>query len=50
VLVEDGVVHLWGAAPSPDARASMRVIAGSVPGVRAVQDHLADWRGWAGLE
>jgi CBS-domain-containing membrane protein len=50
VLVEDGVVHLWGAAPSPDARTSMRVIAGGIPGVRAVEDHLADWRGWAGLE
>jgi CBS domain-containing protein len=50
VLVEDGVVHLWGAAPSPATRTSMRVIAGGVPGVRAVEDHLADWRGWAGLE
>jgi CBS-domain-containing membrane protein len=50
VLVEDGVVHLWGAAPSPAERTSMRVIAGTVPGVRAVEDHLADWRGWAGVE
>jgi CBS domain-containing protein len=50
VVVEDGVVHLWGAAPSPAERAAMRVVAGNVPGVRAVEDHLADWRGWAGLE
>ena len=50
VVVEDGVVHLWGTAPSPAERTSMRAVAGSVPGVRAVEDHLADWRGWAGLE
>lgn len=40
VLVEDGVVQLWGRAVSEDARSAMRAAADSTPGVKAVEDHL----------
>jgi CBS domain-containing protein len=48
IVVVDGVVHLWGLARSQAERDAMRVAAESVPGVRAVQDHLMDWRAWSG--
>jgi CBS domain-containing protein len=50
IVVTDGVVHLWGLVRSTAEREAMRVAAESVPGVRGVEDHLMDWREWAGAE
>jgi CBS domain-containing protein len=50
IVVTDGVVHLWGLVRSVAERDAMRVAAESVPGVRGVEDHLMDWRAWAGAE
>jgi hypothetical protein len=50
VVVVDGVVHLWGLVRSQAERDAMRVAAESVPGVRGVEDHLMDWRAWAGAD
>jgi CBS-domain-containing membrane protein len=44
VMVEDGVVHLWGFVDSEDERKARIVAAESTPGVRAVEDHLEYWR------
>jgi CBS domain-containing protein len=40
VLVSDGVVHLWGLVESPEQARAIRVAAETIPGVRAVEDHL----------
>lgn len=40
VLVNDGIVDLWGVARSDAERKAIRVAAESIPGVRAVNDHL----------
>jgi CBS domain-containing protein len=40
VLVNDGVVDLWGVARSDAERTAIRVAAESIPGVRAVNDKL----------
>ena len=40
VLVNDGILDLWGAARSDAERKAIRVAAESVPGVRAVNDNL----------
>jgi len=42
VTVTNGVVDLWGYAPSSDERKAIRVAAEDIPGVVAVNDHLAD--------
>ena len=42
VIVTDGIVHLWGWGGSADKRRAMVVTARAVPGVRAVEEHLAD--------
>jgi CBS-domain-containing membrane protein len=42
VVVTDGVVHLWGLVEDEEQRRACLVAAQSVPGVRAVEDHL----GW----
>jgi CBS domain-containing protein len=39
VTVKDGVVQFSGVIDAPDERASARVAAENIPGVRAVQDH-----------
>ncbi|MBU6499604.1 MAG: CBS domain-containing protein [Rhodospirillales bacterium] len=54
VMVEDGVVHLWGLVRAPQIRQAMIVAARDVPGVRAVEDHMdrerapdaMTWSGW----
>lgn len=38
--VADGVVHLWGVAPDETQRQAIVVAAESIPGVRAVEDHM----------
>ena len=42
VTVTDGVVDLWGGAQSSEERKAIRVAAENIPGVVAVNDHLAD--------
>ncbi|MCW5745373.1 MAG: CBS domain-containing protein [Alphaproteobacteria bacterium] len=41
VVVENGVVHLWGYAPSATAKNACRVAAEGIAGVKAVENHLA---------
>lgn len=40
VIVNDGVVHLWGLVETEEQRHACRVAAETVPGVRSVEDHL----------
>lgn len=42
VTVTHGVVDLWGYAQSDEERKAIRVAAAGIPGVIAVNDHLAD--------
>jgi CBS domain-containing protein len=39
VIVQDGVVHLWGLVPSETERRALRIAAEAIPGVKAVVDH-----------
>lgn len=41
VQVVKGVAHLWGAVESDDQRRALRLAVESVPGVTAVEEHLA---------
>ena len=41
VQVSDGTVHLWGAVESESQRRAVHVAVEAVPGVRAIEDHLA---------
>ena len=38
--VTDGVVHLWGMVESAEQARALRIVAESVPGVKAVEDHV----------
>ncbi len=40
IVVQDGVVHLWGVVETEDERRALCVAAENIPGVRAVEDHL----------
>ena len=40
VIVEDGVVHLWGRIRSAEVRKAMVVAAQNVAGVKSVEDHM----------
>jgi signal-transduction protein with cAMP-binding, CBS, and nucleotidyltransferase domain len=40
VLVNDGIVDLWGVARSDAEKTAIRVAAEAIPGVRAVNDYL----------
>jgi osmotically-inducible protein OsmY len=40
VIVNDGVVDLWGFVSSSTEKKAVRVAAESTPGVRVVNDHL----------
>lgn len=39
IVVQDGVVHLWGFVWAPEESQAMRVVAESIPGVKGVEDH-----------
>ena len=41
VIVTGGIVHLWGLVASDEERHALRVAADSIPGVRAVEDHMS---------
>jgi CBS domain-containing protein len=49
VIVNDGVVTLWGITSSETERKAIRVAVETTPGVRAVNDHLARTRLGHGL-
>jgi CBS domain-containing protein len=40
VVVESGIVHLWGLVPNEDTSRAYRVAAENVPGVKKVKNHL----------
>jgi len=40
IIVENGVVHLFGFVDSDEERTALRLAAENVPGVKAVEDHL----------
>ena len=40
IVVQDGVVHLWGVVETEDERRALCVAAENIPGVRGVEDHL----------
>jgi osmotically-inducible protein OsmY len=40
ILVQDGVIHLWGFVESEEERRAITLAARAVPGVKAVEDHL----------
>lgn len=46
VLVEGGVVHLWGRVASKAVRRAMVVAAENIAGVKAVEDHLDEFSGF----
>jgi osmotically-inducible protein OsmY len=48
IIVEDGVVHLWGFAENEKERRALRVAAENTLGVKAVEDHLAPYPRSAG--
>jgi len=47
VVVEDGVVHLWGLVESQDTREALVVAAREVSGVKQVETHFAAPPSWA---
>ncbi|MGA8886010.1 MAG: CBS domain-containing protein [Pseudolabrys sp.] len=40
VVVQDGVVSLWGMVSTDDERRALRIVAENMPGVKGVEDHL----------
>ena len=40
IIVQDGVVHLWGHIRSPEVRKAMVVAARNIPGVKEVVDFM----------
>jgi CBS domain-containing protein len=45
VVVEDGIVHLFGLVRNEDERLALRVAAENTLGVKGVEDHLTRWVG-----
>ncbi|HEY0524257.1 MAG TPA: CBS domain-containing protein [Stellaceae bacterium] len=41
VVVKDGIVHLWGSVSSEEQQRALRAAAETVPGVKAVEDHVS---------
>lgn len=41
IIVENGVAHLFGFVENDDERKAMRIAAEGIPGITAVEDHLA---------
>jgi len=41
ILVDQGIVHLWGLVRSEAERQALRVAAETIPGVLGVEDHLS---------
>ncbi|RQH02788.1 CBS domain-containing protein [Paraburkholderia dinghuensis] len=49
LVVEDGVVHLWGIFSSMEAVQAVRVAAERIPGVRSVEDHTEPYPAMPGF-
>jgi len=47
-IVQDGTVHLWGLVDKEAERRAILVLTRSIPGVKAVEDHLGIQPVWAG--
>ena len=47
VVVEDGVVHLWGMVEEVETRDAMKVAARNIPGVKVVEAHFTKPPVWA---
>jgi CBS domain-containing protein len=45
VIVENGIVHVWGAVLSETEVVALRVATENIPGVTGFADHLARWPG-----
>jgi CBS-domain-containing membrane protein len=43
IVVQDGVVHLWGSVATEAERHALRLAAENSPGVNAVEDHLTTY-------
>lgn len=43
VIVANGTVHLWGTVDSGQERRALLIAAGTIPGVRGVEDHLVEF-------
>jgi CBS-domain-containing membrane protein len=43
IVVENGVVHLYGTVRTDDEQRALRIAAENVPGVKRVEDHLTRW-------
>jgi CBS domain-containing protein len=41
VIVENGIVHLWGTAESDSAKQASRVALENIPGVKRIENHIA---------
>jgi CBS domain-containing protein len=44
IVVQDGVVHLWGLVQTKEERHALRVAAENTPGAKSVEDHLRQYR------
>jgi osmotically-inducible protein OsmY len=40
VIVDRGIVNLWGVVRTEEEKNALRLVAEGTPGVRAVKDHL----------
>ena len=40
IMVQNGVVHLWGFVENEEERRALRIAAQNVPGAKSVEDHL----------
>jgi CBS-domain-containing membrane protein len=40
IIVQDGVVHLWGFVENEEERHALRIVAENAPGTKSVEDHL----------
>jgi hypothetical protein len=49
IVVQDGVVHLWGLVQTKEERHALRVAAENTPGAKSVEDHLRQYRVIGGL-
>ena len=43
IVVQDGVVHLWGFVQTEEERRAYRVAAKNTPSVKGVEDHLSQY-------
>ncbi|MFQ5827638.1 MAG: CBS domain-containing protein [Candidatus Methylomirabilia bacterium] len=43
IVVDRGIVHIWGLVRSPNERRALRVAAENIPAVRHVSDHTVLW-------